>query len=100
MSLRTPKHVFHSFGVFTVAAIIPSKADRVACRARRDRDSTIVTDSWFIGAFGKWYRGGVLDAWYQDVVARSNDEESWTSGILGMKALDKFHEYDGMCLND
>ncbi|KAF8210162.1 hypothetical protein K438DRAFT_2011618 [Mycena galopus ATCC 62051] len=86
-------HVFHSFGIFTVAAIIPARVDRG--RPRRDRDSsTIVTDSWFIGAFGKWYRGGVLDAWYQDVVARSSDEESWTSGILGMKALDKLNEYD------
>ncbi|KAJ7733736.1 hypothetical protein DFH07DRAFT_845275 [Mycena maculata] len=96
VSLRTPKHVFHSFGIFTVAAIIPARADRAACRSRRDRDSTIVTDSWFIGAFGKWYRGGVLDAWYQDVVARSNDEESWTSGILGMKAMDKLNEFDGL----
>ncbi|KAJ7084318.1 hypothetical protein B0H15DRAFT_389758 [Mycena belliarum] len=95
VSLRTPKHVFHSFGIFTIAAIIPARADRAALR-RRDRDSTIVTDSWFIGAFGKWVRGGVLDAWYQDVVARSNDEESWTSGILGMKALDKLNEYDGL----
>ncbi|KAJ6499369.1 hypothetical protein C8R45DRAFT_982211 [Mycena sanguinolenta] len=95
VSLRTPKHVFHSFGIFTVAAIIPARADRG--RPRRDRDpSTIVTDSWFIGAFGKWYRGGVLDAWYQDVVARSSDEESWTSGILGIKALDKLNEYDGL----
>ncbi|KAJ6593834.1 hypothetical protein B0H19DRAFT_1092200 [Mycena capillaripes] len=94
VSLRTPKHVFHSFGIFTVAAIIPARADRA--RPRRDRDSTIVTDSWFIGAFGKWYRGGVLDAWYQDVVARSSDEESWTSGIMGMKALDKLNEYDGL----
>ncbi|KAJ6586853.1 hypothetical protein DFH09DRAFT_236171 [Mycena vulgaris] len=96
VSLRTPKHVFHSFGIFTVAAIIPARADRATCRSRRDRDSTIVTDSWFIGAFGKWCRGGVLDAWYQDVVARSNDEENWTSGILGMKALDKLNEYDGL----
>ncbi|KAJ6475300.1 hypothetical protein C8R47DRAFT_1142979 [Mycena vitilis] len=96
VSLRTPKHVFHSFGIFTVAAIIPARADRAACRPRRDRDSTIVTDSWFFGVFGKWYRGGVLDAWYQDVVARSSDEESWTSGILGMKALDKHNEYDGL----
>ncbi|KAJ7287605.1 hypothetical protein C8J57DRAFT_1284402 [Mycena rebaudengoi] len=96
VSLRTPKHVFHSFGIFTVAAIIPARADRAACRSRRDRDSTIVTDSWFIGAFGKWCRGGVLDAWYQDVVARSTDEERWTSGILGMKALDKINEFDGL----
>ncbi|KAJ7647396.1 hypothetical protein FB45DRAFT_893333 [Roridomyces roridus] len=92
VSLRTPRHVFHSFGIFTVAAIVPARADR----ARRDRDSTIVTDSWFVGVYGRWYRGGVLDAWYQDVVARSSDEESWTSGILGMKALDKLNDYEGL----
>ncbi|KAK7057287.1 Proteophosphoglycan ppg4 [Favolaschia claudopus] len=95
VSLRTPKHVFHSFGIFTIAAIIPARAERG--RPRLDRDSSaIVTDSWFLGAFGKWYRGGVLDAWYQDVVAHSNDEDSWTSGILGMKSLDKHNEFDGL----
>jgi hypothetical protein len=52
-------------------------------------------DSWFIGAFGKWWRGGVLEAWYRDVVHRSKDEEGWSSGILGFKALDKFSDYKG-----
>jgi hypothetical protein len=52
-------------------------------------------DSWFIGAFGRWWRGGAIEAWYQDVVARSRDEEGWSSGILGMKALDRLNDYDG-----
>ena len=56
----------------------------------------MMTDSWYIGAFGKWWRGGVIEAWYQDIVARSKDEESWNSGILTMKALDKFGEYNGV----
>lgn len=89
VSLRTPKHVFHTFGIFTVAAIIPL--------ARVDRpngdDVSVISDSWFIGAFGKWWRGGVLETWYQDVIARSGDSESWSSGILGMKSLDMCGEY-------
>ncbi|CAK5281503.1 unnamed protein product [Mycena citricolor] len=48
VSLRTPKHVFHSFGIFTVAAIVPSRADR----SRNDRDPSAVMQSWFFGAFG------------------------------------------------
>ncbi|KAF9071146.1 hypothetical protein BDP27DRAFT_1419424 [Rhodocollybia butyracea] len=93
VSLRTPKHVFHSFGIFTIAAIIPvAKTDRTL---QDQRDGTIA-DSWFIGAFGKWWRGGVLEAWYQDVIARSGDEESWSSGILGMKTLDRLNESNGL----
>jgi len=53
----------------------------------------MITDSWFIGAFGKWWRGGILEAWYQDIVARSKDEEGWNSGILTMKSLDKCTDY-------
>ena len=55
----------------------------------------MISDSWFIGFFGKWWRGGVIEAWYQDVVARSKDEESWSSGIIAAKALDKFNECNG-----
>jgi len=55
----------------------------------------MILDSWFIGAFGRWWRGGVLEAWYRDVVRRSKDEEGWSSGILGFKALDKLGDYNG-----
>lgn len=91
VSLRTPKHVFHSFAIFTIAAMVPlSEAG-----ASDDRDGWMISDSWYIGAFGKWWRGGVLENWYQDVIARSKDEESWSSGILSMKSLDMFQDFNG-----
>jgi len=98
VSLRTPKHVFHSFGIFTIAAMVPlAKSDGAdSHRSSNDRDGSMISDSWFIGAFGQWWRGGVIESWYQDVVSRSNDEESWSSGILGMKTLDKVNEYNGV----
>ncbi|KAL1741495.1 hypothetical protein HDZ31DRAFT_45324 [Schizophyllum fasciatum] len=89
VSLRTPKHVFHSFGIFTIAAILPvSKAGKASCPSN-DHDGSMITDSWYLGAFGRWWRGGPFDAWYQDVVARSNDEESWSSGILTIKGPER-----------
>jgi hypothetical protein len=92
ISLRTPKHVFHSFGIITIAAMVPlpkSSSDN-------HRDTLIISDSWYVGAFGRWWRGGIIDAWYQDIIARSSDEEGWTSGILSMKNLDLLTEYNGM----
>ncbi|KAJ8516058.1 hypothetical protein ONZ45_g6608 [Pleurotus djamor] len=96
VSLRTPKHVFHNFGVFTIAAMVPlDKGSRTPSPGHhfRDRDtSSLVADSWYIGAFGRWWRGGIIEAWYRDLIARSSDEESWSSGILGMRSLDQFPE--------
>lgn len=88
VSLRTPKHVFHSFGIFTIAAMIPLPKPL----RRNDRNALMISDSWYIGAFGKWWRGGVLETWYQDVISRSKDEESWSSGILSMKTLDMLQD--------
>lgn len=62
---------------------------------RDDRDSLMISDSWYIGAFGKWWRGGILETWYQDVISRSKDEESWSSGILSMKSLDILQGFTG-----
>ena len=92
ISLRTPKHVFHSFGVFTVAAMLPT----TKASERGSRDVCMISDSWFVGAFGKWWRGGLFEEWYQDVIAGPKDEESWTSGILNMKRLDMMQDYKGM----
>lgn len=91
ISLRTPKHVFHSFAIFTIAAMVP--LSQLAADPDTHRD-WMISDSWYIGAFGKWWRGGVLEAWYQDVISRSKDEESWTSGILNMKRLDMSQAQD------
>ena len=52
-----------------------------------DSDAWMISDVWYVGAFGKWWRGGALEAWYRDVI-KSKDKESWTSGILTMKRLD------------
>ncbi|KAF7979094.1 hypothetical protein HWV62_43612 [Athelia sp. TMB] len=96
VSLRTPKHVFHSFGVCTIAAVVPfPKGSAGAARHGSDQDGSMILDSWFIGAFGKWWRGGAIEAWYHDLVLRSKDEEGWSSGILGFKSLDKFSDYNG-----
>ncbi|KAG6917437.1 hypothetical protein DXG01_002523 [Tephrocybe rancida] len=92
ISLKTPKHVFHSFGLFTIAAMVP------LARSSRpyERENLIISDSWYIGAFGRWWRGGIIEAWYQDVIARSKDEESWSSGISKMKSLDMLGDYNGL----
>jgi hypothetical protein len=91
VSLRTPKHIFHSFGIVTIAAVVPITA-KDGNTNRRPSDGYgygLIVDSWFIGAFGRWWRGGSVDAWYKDAVASSKAEEGWSSGILGMKALDR-----------
>ncbi|KAG6899979.1 hypothetical protein C0993_004747 [Termitomyces sp. T159_Od127] len=94
ISLKTPKHVFHSFGIFTIAAMVPL-ARSGSCNPERE-SSSILSDSWYIGAFGRWWRGGVIEAWYHDVIARTKAEESWSSGILSMKNLDRHNEYNGL----
>ncbi|KAG7446377.1 uncharacterized protein BT62DRAFT_968124 [Guyanagaster necrorhizus] len=95
VSLRTPKHVFHTCGVFTIAVILPtSKSDRDPVDRRSDSIVSVISDSWYLGAFGKWWRGGVLDEWYHNVIA-GGDEESWSSGVLGMKTSERHHEYNG-----
>jgi hypothetical protein len=52
-------------------------------------------DAWFLGAFGNWWRGGALYAWWVDAVTRSNDEETSESGVLKFKNLDVVDEYNG-----
>ncbi|KAG6820985.1 hypothetical protein H0H93_008614 [Arthromyces matolae] len=92
VALKTPKHISHSFGIFTIAAMIPLAKNAAYCR---ENQSMIISDSWYIGAFGRWWRGGIIEAWYHDVIARAKDEESWSSGILSMKNLDRHNEYNG-----
>jgi len=96
VSLRTPRHAFHSFGILTVATMLP-KAKPSQCED--NHLSSTVTDSWYIGAFGRWWRGGIIETWYQDVIARSKDEESRCSGILSLTNVDIRHDYAGMLVN-
>ncbi|TEB37565.1 hypothetical protein FA13DRAFT_1752303 [Coprinellus micaceus] len=96
ISLRTPKHVFHSFAIFTIAAMVPVQKGNSS--QSDETDGWSISDSWYIGAFGKWWRGGVWETWYQDVIARSKDEEGWNSGILSMKNLDMLPDFHGSFL--
>ncbi|KAI0305648.1 hypothetical protein B0F90DRAFT_1815237 [Multifurca ochricompacta] len=116
VALRTPRHTFHSFGFFTIAAVIPSPTHKVHPSSRHspslvpssasaritsvtsDPDLISVKEAWFIGAFGKWWRGGFVDpAWPPHPTSHSkSDEEGWSSGILNIKALDKLDDYDGL----
>jgi hypothetical protein len=105
LSLRTPKHVFHTLGIFTIAAIVPLPKANVSeeegshpstARTDTDRLPSTVADSWFIGAFGKWWRGGTLEAWYHDLLAPTKDENSWNPGVLAFKSSDKTKECNGL----
>lgn len=93
ISLRTPKHAFHSFGVLTIAAVFPSSQDRNVMGA--DTVPSTVKDSWFIGAFGRWWRGGTIRAWWHGALIDQKDAERLSSGILDLKALDSLENYDG-----
>lgn len=55
----------------------------------------MVSESWFIGAFGKWWRGGPIQSWWIDTMANTKDAERCNSGILDMKALDGLECYEG-----
>ncbi|KAG9316600.1 hypothetical protein JVU11DRAFT_2654 [Chiua virens] len=60
-------------------AVVPSTTHSHPSH-RSDLDGFVSSDSWFIGALDA---GGV-------------DAQGWSSGILGFKALDKFHDYNGL----
>lgn len=91
--LRTPLLAYHNLVFFTIAFVVPpAESDTKS----PDPDFS-VSDIWFIGAFGGWWRGGPLYSWWVDAVARSKDEEGVSSGVLTIKSLDNLNEYDGVC---
>ena len=101
VALRTPKHLFQSFGIFTIAAIVPSGARSQSHHGRHvriDGSGAMVSDSWYIGAFGKWWRGGALQLWWVEKVANTKDAERCNSGLLDVKSLDSLEGYDGAYL--
>lgn len=97
VSLRTPRHILHNCGLLTLGAVVPDeRARRRSTGARSSGSSDLeraagIADSWYVGAFGRWWRGGVLDAWWLDMVAKaaSTPEDGTCSGILGITTLDK-----------
>ncbi|KAI0771813.1 hypothetical protein BC629DRAFT_1595555 [Irpex lacteus] len=93
VSLRTPKHVFYSFGIMTIAAVLPTGATSRS-GATSQTDGFMVSESWFIGAFGKWWRGGPIQAWWVENAANTKDTERCNSGVLDMKPLDALECYD------
>ena len=110
IALRTPRHTFHSFGLFTIAAVVPNLKTHLTPRQSSSvvpsaRDTTETSDHdffpfkevWFVGAFGRWWRGGVVDsAWPPRPSSHSKgDEEGWSSGILNIKSLDQFEDFNG-----
>jgi len=85
-------HVYHNLVFFTVAFVVPpAESDTKPS----DPDSP-VSDLWFIGVFGGWWRGGPLYSWWVDAAVRSKDEEGVSAGVLGVKTLDNLNEYDGV----
>ncbi len=110
IALRTPRHALHSFGFFTIAAVIPNQKAHSPSRetspavssshntaGTSDHDPVPLKETWFIGAFGRWWKGGVVDpAWSAHTTPHSkSDEEGWSSGILTIKALDRLEEFSG-----
>jgi len=92
VSLRTPLHVYHNLVFFTVAFVVPpTDADTKALDLNFP-----ISDLWFVGVFGGWWRGGPLYSWWVDAVVRSKDEEGVSPGVLSVKTLDNLNEYDGV----
>ncbi|KAI0930105.1 hypothetical protein AcV5_006899 [Taiwanofungus camphoratus] len=94
ISLRTPKHVFHSFSILTIAAVFPNSSQSRSAVHDAQGAASIAADSWFIGAFGKWWRCGTVRAWCHDALANTKDAERLSSGILDVKALDSLEGCD------
>jgi len=110
IALRTPRHAFHSFGFFTIAAVIPNlktnptthETSSVIPSARNatgasDHDLSPFKEAWFVGAFGRWWKGGFVDPTWppRPNPDSKGDEEGWSSGILNIKALDRLETFKG-----
>ncbi|KAI0705047.1 hypothetical protein C8T65DRAFT_728027 [Cerioporus squamosus] len=101
VSLRTPKHVFYSFGVLTIAAVYPTGRSSARGNVHTIQSETLgslVSDAWYVGAFGRWWRGGIIQSWWHELLANTKDAERCGSGILDVKALDVLEGLDGLPL--
>lgn len=92
VSLRTPSHIYHNLVLCTVVLVVsPTESDNKTS----DLD-TPVSNLWFIGVFGGWWRGGSLYSWWVDAAVGSKDEEGVSAGVLNVRTLDNLNEYDGV----
>ena len=112
VSLRTPKHVFRSFGILSIAAIVPSakrKGHRLLClsdtgRSRDNIESPNGTsgmasvETWFIGAFGMWWLVAHYDGFWHEAGIASKDEDGTPTGLLDAKSLDHISDISRKCL--
>ncbi|KAH8119071.1 hypothetical protein DFH11DRAFT_1502066 [Phellopilus nigrolimitatus] len=104
VSLRTPKHIFRSLGILSIAAVVSSPANRslanrtqrVEGTARVDKNdgcsayASLISDSWFIGAFGMWFWAANLNGLWRDAgIIAKDDVDGTVSGVLEVKALDR-----------
>ncbi|KAL5485325.1 hypothetical protein ACEPAI_7967 [Sanghuangporus weigelae] len=110
VSLRTPKHIFRSFGILSVAAVVPTSpsnrssstrrktGDEIATRVDKESgtgSSSSIFDSWFIGAFGMWFWTFNLDGLWRDAgLVAKDDVDGTVTGVLGIKALDRSDEFN------
>ena len=119
VSLRTPKHMFRSFGIFSVAAVVPasnlssssrsSRVDRAQQSQQQGDDESTTCDrqshtqsllweSWFVGAFGMWFWAVNLDGlWRESGLVTRDETDGTVTGVLEVKALDRSDSPNRAC---
>jgi hypothetical protein len=97
VSLRTPDHIFRSFILFTLVIVTPvSPSDTPSAKGKHGKPLNMLEGSWYIGAFGHWWIGGVLDfprlrKEVQNELLGKEEGSTFRcdAGILGIRSLDR-----------
>ena len=88
VSLRTPKHVFQNLGILSIAAVYPPSrysSQGTGHAAGAENLTPSVFDAWYIGVFGTWWRGGVVQSWWHELLESNKDTERCGSGLLNIR---------------
>ncbi|KAG8785442.1 hypothetical protein FRC19_011200 [Serendipita sp. 401] len=125
VSLQTPAHVFRSYGICTIAVTqdIDTASPFVSSQnCSSSNGHTVETavpvrqmkirGTWFIGAFGKWWVGGVLEISKEDLLAiamngspPASSQDLYKSqgelkdGRYEIKVLDQSDAFEGLSLS-
>ncbi|KAG8759919.1 hypothetical protein FRC14_004577 [Serendipita sp. 396] len=125
VSLQTPAHVFRSYGICTIAVTqdidtaSPFVSSQNCSSANGHTVETAVPvrqmkirGTWFIGAFGKWWVGGVLEISKEDLLAiamngspPASSQDLYKSqgelkdGRYEIKVLDQSDAFEGLSLS-